>query len=722
MNLKDFLSNRDKPPELFWSLVLEPGWVQAGLWFIKGSEAQVVAVGPASQWESDDNLIRAADAALSSTIQKVFEEIKEPSKTVFGVPSSWVSGGEIKEEFLDKIKKICTELSLDPVGFVVLPEAIAHLYKSEEGAPISAIIIGISRESLEITIFKLGDLIGTTSVARSVSLIEDVNEGLSRFEGAFPLPSRFIVYDGREGEIDEACNNLLATNWEDVESVKFLHTPKAESLNAERKVFAVSLAGASEIGNADRLITKDEEAEFIPDEKRDEIVNVVEPQNPISISDLGFAIGEDVSVISDQPQNKEVPIQNPKQKFSFAKIKNILHSLSGKISFSKTKINLNFGKKRLQSFAFVGIFTFVGILIFWWFYPKSKIFVYVSPKNYDSETQVIIDTTGVFDLKNGVIPGRLLDTKVKGSKTLATTGLKLVGDKAKGTVEIANGNPDTINISQGTILSSLSGSGIQFVTDVEASVSGQTVPGRPGKATLPVTAVDIGAQFNIAKGEVFSVGDYDSHLLAATAINDFSGGTSQQISAVSEDDQKKLEKELMDELTNKALDNINSQASSGEIVIPTLISSNKITESFSSKVGDEATNLKLDLELDSKGLAVDRSKLIEFSKNILKDKVPQGFVLRDDQIEYKFAFINNKPDRFVFKVIISANFLPAVQTEKIINQISGKTIKAAETYFSNIPGFRYAEIKIISPFPSFLRVLPMIKSHINLDIVSKKLD
>ena len=214
MNLKDFLANRESPPELFWSLVLEPGWVQAGLWFIKGTEAEVVSVGPASPWEAEEDLIGATDAALSSAIQKLPEQSREPSKTVFGVPSAWVGGGEIKEEFLNKIKKVCTELSLDPVGFVVLPEAIANLYKSEEGAPVSAVIVGLGKEFLEIAIFKLGNLVGTTSVARSVSLIEDVNEGLSRFEGTSPLPSRIIVYDGREGEIEEAKDALLSANWE----------------------------------------------------------------------------------------------------------------------------------------------------------------------------------------------------------------------------------------------------------------------------------------------------------------------------------------------------------------------------------------------------------------------------------------------------------------------------------------------------------------------------
>jgi len=81
------------------------------------------------------------------------EEFGEPQKTVFGLPNSWISEGQIKEEHLSKIKKICTELSLEPSGFVVISEAIAHLVKSEEGAPVNAVVLGIGKESLDFLKF-----------------------------------------------------------------------------------------------------------------------------------------------------------------------------------------------------------------------------------------------------------------------------------------------------------------------------------------------------------------------------------------------------------------------------------------------------------------------------------------------------------------------------------------------------------------------------------------
>ena len=96
----------------------------------------------------------------------------------------------------------------------------------------------------------MGNLVGTSSVARSVSLADDVVEGLSRFEGASPLPSRIIIFNGRGGELEEARDTLSGVAWDQNTKIQFLHTPKVEILESDKKVLATSLAGAAEIGQA----------------------------------------------------------------------------------------------------------------------------------------------------------------------------------------------------------------------------------------------------------------------------------------------------------------------------------------------------------------------------------------------------------------------------------------------------------------------------------------
>ncbi len=126
---------------------------------------------------------------------------------MFAVPSSWAGNEGIKEEYLEKIKKICSDLSLNPIGFVVLSEALANYIKIEEGGHLNGIVFGIASDTLEVSIFKLGKLIGSAQVARSVSLVEDVTEGLMRFQEKDVLPSRFILYNGKDSELEEARQN-----------------------------------------------------------------------------------------------------------------------------------------------------------------------------------------------------------------------------------------------------------------------------------------------------------------------------------------------------------------------------------------------------------------------------------------------------------------------------------------------------------------------------------
>lgn len=729
MNLKDFLTNRDKPPELYWSLVLEPGWVQAGVWYIGETAAEVISFSPPTAWSSDTELIGATDAALSSAIQKLPENYKEPDKTVFGVPSSWVKGGEISEEYLAKIKKICTELSLNPVGFVVLTEAIAHLYKSEENAPLSAIIIGLAETNLDVSIFKLGNLIGTTSVARSVSLIDDITEGLSRFDSASPLPSRFIIFDGKGGEMEEAKETLMQAPWVEGEKVKFLHTPKAEILSPERKVLAACLAGAAEIGNVTKISSKEEPQTSEVPEADKNIVPVPEDVTPES---LGFALEEDVSVKKESSaasatpvpvMQSAQPVQNviaPVNKIGviFEKAKNNIQNLFKPQGGFPRPVRRQIPKgPPVLPIVLIVLLLAAGIVA-WWFGPKADVTIFVTPKSFQEETTITFSTTGQFDQSAHIVPAEAITAKVSGEKTKATSGIKLIGEKAKGTVQIANGNSAAVTLAAGTILTS-SGS-LKFMTNSEASISGQLLPGSPGTATLDITAGDIGAQYNLAKGEVYSVGNYLKSLVAATSTSDFSGGSSQQISAVSKDDQTTLEKDLKTELESNALSQLAEKVNDNQMFINSLAGLDVASENFDRKVGDSTDTLKLILSIDAKGVAADREKLLEFAGVALTDKIPAGFVLRRDQIDFSFTYVDQKDDNYNYKVTLSANFLPKVDIDSIIEKISGRTKTVVEQYLNSIPGFSRAEVTLKPKLPGFLGTLPRLRKNITVEISAER--
>src|SRR5438105_12819736 len=153
--------------EYFWSIVIEENYIQAAIWTIKNSATDVVSFSTAVHYDNDETLVTAADECLSSCVQNLPSEVDEPSKTVFGVASSWVADGQILRVHLDKIRLLCNKLSLNPTGFVVLPEAIAHFEKSQEKTPISGVLVGIYSQSIDVSLFRLGNLAGSVNVLRS---------------------------------------------------------------------------------------------------------------------------------------------------------------------------------------------------------------------------------------------------------------------------------------------------------------------------------------------------------------------------------------------------------------------------------------------------------------------------------------------------------------------------------------------------------------------------
>jgi len=689
MNLKDFFAQKENPPELYWSLVIEPGWVQAGIWHMKEGVADIIAVSPTTAWEGDGELLGATDAALSSAVAKLPEKFTEPTKTVFGVGSSWVKGGEIAEVHLAKIKKICTELSLVPTGFVILPEAVAHLIKSEEGAPANAVILGLGKEFLDISVFSLGNLVGSATVARSVSLVDDVIEGLSRFGGVGTLPSRIIVFDGREGELDEARDALTGASWEEVKGVKFLHTPKVEILDSDKKILATSLAGAAELGGVSGVSSTGVE-------------NISEVKKGPSAEELGFVVGGDVSQTPATLPLPTIPTTPPAPPPSI-KILDHLRGLFAKFSFPKFDFP---NKKKLYLWGVIlGVFL-VGLVCYWWFYPKATVAIYVSPKKFEEEFDISFDAN------------ELAKVDVSGEKTKSVSGIKLVGEKAKGAISLRNGTASAINFPGGTIL--VSSGDLRFTLDNTASVSAAIDADNPGTASGDVIAADIGAAYNLAKDEVFKIGNYPKADAYAKSTADFSGGSSREISAVAGEDREKLLQDLTQELTEKSKSEFLAKISPDQIFVDSLVSLKTQEESFSHKVGDEADTLKLNLSVNAEGIISDRQKLADVVRERLKETIPQGFVLRDSQIGYEFEFVGENEGKYDFKVKVNVNFLPEVKSEEIVAKVSGRLPEVVEKYLSEVPGFSRAEIHLTPRFPGRFGTLPRVRKNITIEIVAEK--
>lgn len=706
MDIKSLINKPKEKKEYFWALLLEPSWIASAVWLIEDGKVEVVSTSPSTRWENQENIIEAVDASLSSCSQNLPEEVGEPTKTVFGVPSFWVEGGNIKEEYLSNLKTICQELSLEPSGFVVLSEAIAHFIKIKEESPLSGITVGISNEDLDISIFNLGKLVGTTIVARSVSVEDDFLEGLSRLAvGQENFPPRILLYNQKEPELEEIKVALGASEWGKIGESGFLHTPKVEIVEPDNKILALCLAGGSEIGEITGIKTNLQKEDLREEslevesiiEKPEELENISQPIG-VTPESLGFVVGGGNN--NDNVTNKEIVEVVPKKKL------NLTLPKLPKFEFKKPIKDITTTKKPfIVGSVFLVLFFIIGFVL-WWFLPKASVTVFVSPRKLEEKVSLEIGTD---------ITVKSVDEVVSGDKTKSTTGTKTVGERAKGSVKIQNGTAFAINLPSGTAI--VSSGGLEFSIIKQASVSGALSPSAPGTVTVEVEAGNIGSEYNLAKDEVFKVANYPKAEVDATSNDNFTGGTSRQISAVSEDDRKILLDDLTEELINQAKDKLKAKISSEDLLIESSLKVGVNSEDFSNKLGDEASTIKLSLEITVTGKVVSQSDLAEISKKQLEGKIPSGFVLHEDQILYDFS---TSSDDTKIDAVIFVNLLPNVNPDEIAKKIVGKYPNLAESYLGNVPGFVRAEFRVKPLLPGRLGTLPHISKNISVEISAER--
>ncbi len=182
------------------------------------------------------------DKAVSLAENNLPEEI-QTEKTVFGVKQDWVEDGKIKKEYLIKLKKVCDELELKPIGFLVFTEAIVHLLQQEEGAPVSAILVEVGKKFLTISLIRAGRIVQTQLTPMEEKITIDVDKALKHFETEI-LPARIILYDSENNE--KLSQSFISHSWS--KSLPFLHVPQITVLPVNFDTKGVLYGTATQLG------------------------------------------------------------------------------------------------------------------------------------------------------------------------------------------------------------------------------------------------------------------------------------------------------------------------------------------------------------------------------------------------------------------------------------------------------------------------------------------
>ncbi|PIU03270.1 hypothetical protein COT44_04345 [Candidatus Shapirobacteria bacterium CG08_land_8_20_14_0_20_39_18] len=715
MELPNFLnkithSADQKKREYFLALEIWDEGVKSAIWTIEDGKSRIVSFGTQETWTNTEDLVTAADLSLSSASQTLAEAGIEPTKVIFGLADDWIRDNKILPDYQNFLSEIREKLELTPTGFVSVFDALIPFMKEKEGAPLTAILVNPGKKFVNLAVVEVGKIKGVQKISRSENLAADVYEGLLRCADIEVLPSRILLYDGVP--LEDQKQVLLANPWLEAgkgeKKLPFLHFPKIEILPPNSDIEAIALMGGNEVAKSlgweEPIVST--------------VAEVPEP-------DLGFIKGEDVRqlVSADQPVSEpelvEVPTyyeetlpveEKPKRSF--------------KIKFSKVTFP-HLPSLPNKSFLIIGLVVFlllagIGLAAFW-ILPKADVIVYVTPKTLNQEIPLTIDPNQEAIGTNDILPGQVVETRQDGEKTITTTGQKTVGDKAKGEVTVYNRTESPKTFPSGTVV--VGPGGLKFSLDREVSVASKTadlVSGvdKWGESKVTVTAIDIGAQYNLAPQSQFSFKDFSNSLYLAKNDLVFGGGTSRQVMAVADKDQQDLQKNLTDELLAKAGDSLNAKVGNGLTIVKESFINSPVSINFNHKIGDEAQDLTLKLTIKVSAMFYKQDDLYPLLLQALADSIPAGYESKKEDLKSEFQLVKKNDDGSItFNDKVTSNLIPKIDITQLVKTIEGKSkIQAMDLLKSNVPGFTSVQITIK---PSFLAAFQRISSQpgrINLEI------
>jgi hypothetical protein len=295
------------------------------------------------------------------------------------------------------------------------------------------------------------------------------------------------------------------------------------------------------------------------------------------------------------------------------------------------------------------------------------------------------------------------------SQSFSATGQKDIGEKATGTVKFSTGAISALGttIPAGTKLTASGGSVFTTTESVTITISNYS------GANVGIAAIESGASYNGASGSLSGA----PSSISATISKTTSGGTSQVVKVVTQDDIAKAKAQLEQQDTNAVREELSKALGQNVSVLSdsfTVVFGNATSEPG---VDQQANEAKLTAEVSYSILGVAQKDLGE----AIDAYVTAQMTNKDQQRVYETGIDNVKLEKVnadtktaTYKVTALAYYGPQFDVEKLKEEVSGKKFGEARAYLQDLPGVKGVDINL-KPF--WARKLPGAqKIAIKLDV------
>jgi len=698
MDLPNLFSSSPKKDKLFLGIVLTEQSAQAILWKIARGDISVIKTSETFTFEKPEDLIVKTDQAL----QELGELSENLSEIIFGLESSWVNQKGIVDAKKPILKKLTTDLSLKPVGFVVITEAVVQTIAKNE-PHFNALLLFYTETKISVSLIEKGVVQKTESVGRSDDGAGDLVEALARFPHAkdkkLPTKIKLIAVNIDKDELYKQQQSLLTFDW--VEKGHFPTVPTIENLPEETIISSVIKQGGKAVAKSQGLEISKQGAKITPTNHKEFAFQEVK------INDNNKPSEKAQTALPDSP-----PPDKKSTQFSFG-IPISSQKLPAFGGFKKptakpqdqaaqaypqpqsTKSHkpspaLKWVKSH-RTFALIGFTSGLIALLFIGFFSlistsTAILTLDLNPQNINKDVSITLNPKiNQSDFENLILKSELTTKTITTDQVNETTGTTLVGEKAEGKIEIWNKTDGEKSFTAGTnfVANNFRFTLNEDVTIASASTEEKTIDGVtgdftfPGKAEAHLTAVEIGAESNLEKDTKLTIDSFASNSYEATVLESFSGGSSREIRVISEDDQNKI----LAELKNKLLEMASLEYQSDSDGEKTFISTNvvKVIDSvYSAEVGDEAKTLTLELTAEVEAIVYQKADLKPLAEAVLADLIPEGFEIieKDPQILSDMSDKTATGSAVTLDANLSTQAIPIIDLEALKKEIASQSISS----------------------------------------------
>ncbi len=281
----------------------------------------------------------------------------------------------------------------------------------------------------------------------------------------------------------------------------------------------------------------------------------------------------------------------------------------------------------------------------------------------------------VADLEFRQLPGRLVEANIDETGRIATTGTRQKAtDRAQGSVVFSNLGTNPVNVPAGTIVSTSTGSSINFRTTAAVTLPG----GFNQRVSAPIEAVDPGIQGNVRANTINTIGAGYNLRMQVTNPGGTGGGGAQLTAIVTQEDRDTLLADLMARIEARAAAGLQENVLAGEWLSPESIQTFITAQAFSAFNDEEAAEVELTLRVLVRGVAVDQAILREMLLTTVQRAIPErGKLVASTLTTQRDANVEFVQGSVLFTMTVGAEYVIPIDPVEVRTAIAGLPPEAA---------------------------------------------